>query len=89
LVRRVVRHLRSRGYQAPLRELKFTAVGGEIYFQHPDGTWEGDLQSDQIVLAEAFHLDPLRLRIDKAARRSAYEAGRVEKRRGVHAGATA
>ena len=86
-IRRVVRHLRSRGYQAPLRELKFTTVGDEIYFQHPDGTWEGDLQPDQIVLAEVIHLDPLRLRIDKAASRSADDAGRVEKRRGVHASA--
>ena len=43
------------------------------------------LEADQIVLAEVIHLDPLRLRIDKAARRSADDAGRVEKRRGVHA----
>ncbi len=76
-IRRVVRHLRSRGYQAPLRELKFTTVGGEIYFQHPDRTWEGDLRPDQIVLAEVIHLDPLRSRVDKAARRSADDAGRV------------
>ena len=86
-IRRVVKHLRSRGYQAALRELKFTTVGDEIYFQHPDGTWEGDRQPDQIVLAEVIHLDPLRLRIDKAARRSSDEAGRVEQRRGVHASA--
>jgi DNA-binding transcriptional MerR regulator len=86
-IRRVVKHLRSRGYQAPLRELKFTTVGDEIYFQHPDGTWEGDLHPDQIVLAEVIHLDPLRLRIDKAAKRSSDDAGRVEKRRGVHASA--
>jgi uncharacterized protein (DUF433 family) len=32
-------------------------------------------------------LDPLRLRIDSAARRSAGDAGRIEKRRGVHASA--
>ena len=86
-IRRGVGTLRSRGYHAPLRELKFTAVGGEIYFQHPDGTWEGDLRPDQIVLAEVIHLDPLWLRIDKAARRSADDAGRVEKPRGVHASA--
>ncbi len=39
-IRLVVKHLRSRGYHAPLRELNFTTVGGEIYFQHPDGTWK-------------------------------------------------
>lgn len=32
-------------------------------------------------------LDPLRLRIDRAAARPAQDAGRVEKRRGVHASA--
>jgi DNA-binding transcriptional MerR regulator len=86
-IRRVVRHLRSRGYNEPLRELSFATVGREIYFQHPDGTWEGDLQPDQIILEEVIRLDPLRLRIHQAARRSADDAGRVEKRRGVHASA--
>jgi len=86
-IRRIVEHLRSRGYQAPLRELKFATVGREIYFQHPDGTWEGDLHPDQVVIYEVILLDPLRLRIDSAARRSAGDAGRVEKRRGVHASA--
>jgi DNA-binding transcriptional MerR regulator len=86
-IRRVVDHLRSRGYQAPLRELKFATVGREIYFQHPDGRWEGDLRPDQIVIVEVILLDPLRLRIDKAAARPAEDAGRVEKRRGVHASA--
>ncbi len=41
-IRRLVRHLRSRDYAAPLRELTFATVGREIYFQHPDGSWEGD-----------------------------------------------
>lgn len=86
-IRRVVTHLRSRGYQAPLRELKFATVGREIYFQHPDGRWEGDLRPDQIVIVEVILLDPLRLRIDRAAARPAEDAGRVEKRRGVHASA--
>ena len=62
-------------------------VGHAIYFQHPDGTWESDLQPDQIILEKVIRLDPLRLRIDKAARRSADDAGQVEKRRGVHASA--
>jgi hypothetical protein len=48
-IRRVVRHLRSRGYNEPLRELRFATVDREIYFQHPDGTWEGDLRPDQII----------------------------------------
>jgi DNA-binding transcriptional MerR regulator len=86
-VRRVVEHLRSRGYKAPLRELKFATLGGEIYFQHPDGTWEGDLRPDQIVLEEVLRLDRLGSRITRAAERPADDAGRVLKNRGVHASA--
>ena len=86
-IRRLVSHLRSRDYSAPLRELKFATVGKEIYFQHPDGTWEGDVRPDQIVLEQTIRLEPLRARIESAARRSAQDAGQVEKRRGVHASA--
>jgi DNA-binding transcriptional MerR regulator len=86
-VRRVVEHLRSRGYQSPLRELTFATLGGEIYFQHPDGTWEGDLRPDQIVLEEVLRLDRLRSRIARAAERREDDAGRVVKKRGVHASA--
>jgi DNA-binding transcriptional MerR regulator len=86
-IRRVVEHLRSRGYQAPLRELTFATLGQEIYFQHADGTWEGDLRPDQIVLEKILRLDPLRARITRAAQRQASDAGRVVKQRGVHASA--
>lgn len=80
-IRRVVEHLRSRGYEAPLRELRFATLGQEIYFQHSDGTWEGDLRPDQRVLEKVLHLDPLRARIIRAAGRQAGEAGQVVKRR--------
>ncbi len=89
-IRRVVQHLRSRGYEAPLRELKFATFGREgreIYFQHPDGSWEGDLRPDQIVLEKVLRLDPLRARINQAVRRPAKDAGRVVTLRGVHASA--
>jgi DNA-binding transcriptional MerR regulator len=86
-IRRLVSHLRSRDYSAPLRELKFATVGKEIYFQHPDGTWEGDVRPDQIVLEQTIRLEPLRARIESAARRQAQDAGQVVKRRGVHASA--
>jgi DNA-binding transcriptional MerR regulator len=86
-IRRVVAHLRSRGYQAPLRELRFATLGGEVYFQHPDGSWEGDLRPDQIILVKTILLEPLRLRIDAAAQRTTDDIGRVTKRRGVHASA--
>ncbi len=86
-VQRVVEHLRSRGYQSPLRELTFATLGGEIYFQHPDGTWEGDLQLDQIVLEEVLRLDRMRSRITQAAERQADDEDQVLKKRGVHASA--
>ena len=86
-IRRVVEHLRSRGYEAPLRELTFATLGQEIYFQHSDGSWEGDLRPDQIVLERILRLDPLRARITRAAQRQASDAGRVVKQRGVHASA--
>jgi DNA-binding transcriptional MerR regulator len=86
-IRRLVEHLRSRGYEAPLREVKFATLGGEIYFQHSDGSWEGDLRPDQRVLEKVLHLDPLRARIARAAERPTSDAGHVIKQRGVHASA--
>ena len=86
-IRRIVRHLRSRGYQAPLRDLRFATVGDQIYFQHPDGTWEGDLRPDQVVLEEVLRLDRMRSRITRAAERRADDVGQVVKKRGVHASA--
>ncbi len=66
-IRRLVAHLRSRDYEAPLRELRFATVGREIYFQHRDGTWEGDLRPDQIIFEQTIRLEPLRSRIEAAA----------------------
>jgi DNA-binding transcriptional MerR regulator len=86
-IRRLVAHLRSRDYEAPLRELRFATVGREIFFQHSDGTWEGDLRPDQIIFEQTIRLEPLRSRIEGAARRSAHDSGQVVKRRGVHASA--
>lgn len=86
-IRRVVEHLRLRGYESPLRELTFATVGPEIYFQHPDGTWEGDLRPDQVVLEKVLRLDRLRARIARAAGRRSDDAGQVVKNRGVHASA--
>jgi uncharacterized protein (DUF433 family) len=85
-MRRVVAHLRSRGYDEPLSELRFALHGRhEVYFQHPDGTWEGDLRSDQIVIQEVIQLEPIRARIRQATRRSPEDFGKVERRRGRRA----
>lgn len=85
-IRRVVEHLHSRGYQEPLNELRFATIGPEIYFQHPDGSWEGHLRPDQIVFVQVIMLDALRLRIQRAAAaRAGGDLGRIDKHRGVHA----
>ena len=82
-IRQVVGHLKSRGYDRPLSELTFATVGNRAYFQHDDGTWEGDLRPDQFVLREVLDLEPLRQRIAEGARRDASLAGKVERRGGA------
>ena len=57
LVRKVVARLRTRGYGEPLRELRFAIEGGEVYFQHPDGSWEGWKKPYQIVFHEVLNLE--------------------------------
>ncbi|WP_326828662.1 DUF433 domain-containing protein [Streptosporangium sp. NBC_01810] len=84
-IQKIVKKLRARGYAAPLRELPFAVVGDEIYFQHPDGTWEGDLQPYQIVMHRVLNLEPLRARIGKATERDSDCVGKIVKVRGVHA----
>lgn len=51
--------------------------------QHDDGTWEGDLRPDQLVLREVLDLEPLRQRIAQGTRRDEALAGKVERPRGA------
>lgn len=82
-IRAIVGHLRSRGYSSPLTQLTFVTVGRHVYFMHEDGSWEGDLRPDQVVIHEVLNLKPLRSRIAAGTRRDAALAGRVERRRGA------
>lgn len=82
-IRRVVNHLR-RNYAAPLRELRFAKAGDRIYFQHPDGSWEGDLAPDQTILSRVIDLDVVRALISRATERAPEAVGRIVKKRGVH-----
>lgn len=82
-IRTIVDHLRSRGYDSPLTELKFATLKGRVYFQHDDGSWEGDIRPDQLVMHEVLNLRPLRQRIESATRRRDDQIGQVERRRGV------
>jgi len=83
-IRRVVERLRHE-YDRPLRQLVFATAGGEIYFQHSDGEWEGDRAKDQIVLESVIiDLDVVRARIQQDTKRRSEDSGRVERRRKVH-----
>ncbi|HTF12154.1 MAG TPA: MerR family transcriptional regulator, partial [Asanoa sp.] len=80
-VRKVVAHLRDRGYAAPLSELRFATAGREIYFQHPDGSWEGAARADQLVLHEVLDLELIRQIVRAGAARPRADYGRTERRR--------
>jgi uncharacterized protein (DUF433 family) len=83
-VRQIVRRLKARGYEHPLTELRYATVDKQVYFQLEDGTWEGGLHPEQIVLHEVLNLRPLRSRIVREVARDDQHIGQVEKRRGVH-----
>lgn len=79
-IRQIVGHLKSRGYPEPLR---FAVIGKNIYFQHPDGQWEGELRPDQLVLQQVLDLRPLRQRVFDSVRRGQNQVGKVERRPGT------
>jgi uncharacterized protein (DUF433 family) len=86
-IRKLVRHLKSRGFDEPLAELRWATSGKgrgkTIYIQFPDGTWEDGISPGQIVFHEILDLEPLRRRIKVATQRDASTVGHVERRRGV------
>ncbi|HKN98438.1 MAG TPA: DUF433 domain-containing protein [Pseudonocardiaceae bacterium] len=82
-IRQIVRHLKSRGYDRPLTQLAYATIGKQVYFQLEDGTWEGGLRPDQIVLHEVLNLRPIRDRITEGVHRDRAQVGRTERRRGA------
>lgn len=82
-IRQIVRHLKARGYDRPLTQLTYATIDNQLYFQREDGTWEGGLRPDQIVLHEVLNLRPLRDRITEAVQRDHTQLGRTERRRGT------
>lgn len=87
-IRKVVHHLRSRDYAAPLRQLVFAVHGDRMYFQHPDGTWEGDRAPDQIVLHSVLDLEAIRSIVRRAVapEHRQRRSGQLVQRRGVVGG---
>lgn len=84
-IRRVVKYLRVHGYERPLAELRFAIEADQIYFQHPDGSWESDRRPGQVVLSHVIALEPLRQRIRDTATAPRERAlrGSTEQRRNV------
>jgi uncharacterized protein (DUF433 family) len=81
-IREVIRRLRA-SYDRPLTELRFAVQGRLLYFQHPDGSWEGGRRPGQIVLAEVIMLEEVRADLRRAVAERHREPGRVVKRRRV------
>lgn len=82
-IRTVVERLRKAGYDSPLSQLTYATQGKRLYFQHPDGGWEGDALPGQGVLRQILKLEPMRNRIRAAGQRSREQVGKVERRKGT------
>lgn len=82
-IRRVLDYL-SGEYEEPLRQVTFAVSGQKVFFQHPDGSWEGEARPGQLLHHTVLELEPLRTRIDRASRRSDEQVGRIIQRRKVH-----
>ena len=84
-IRKVVAYLQDQGYSEPLTELRFAVDGRQVYFQHADGSWEGERHRGQVVLSHVISLEPLRQRIRESAsaRRGRELRGTTERKRSV------
>ena len=81
-VRAILEHLRRRGYEAPLRQLRYATGGShDVFFQHSDGSWEGGRSPDQTVIPEVIDLEFLRDRLASHLTRPAEAGGHVERQR--------
>jgi DNA-binding transcriptional MerR regulator len=82
-IRRIVTHLKYRGYSAPLTQLKYATHGDTIHFQRPDGSWASDLDPDQLVLHQVLDLASLVARVKAAGDRDPDTHGQIDRRRGT------
>jgi uncharacterized protein (DUF433 family) len=81
-LRRVMNDLRHE-YASPWTELRWAYDGGELFWQHPDGSWAGDRDPGQTVLHGVIELTLIEARVRQSVRRHASTVGRIERRRGV------
>ncbi len=84
-IRRIIEYLRSRCYEAPLREVRFARSGDRVLFQHADGTWEESGRPYQGLIVQVIDLEQIRARVQNRLARRGTDAGTVEKRRKVQA----
>jgi len=84
-IRKVVGHLRTRGYEDPLRELRFAISGDRVLFQHADGGWEDSRHPFQGVITQVLDLAAIGARITHRLRRDPHDAGIIETKRKVQA----
>jgi uncharacterized protein (DUF433 family) len=81
-LRRVLRDLREE-YDSPWTQLEWAHDRGELFWQHPDGSWAGDRQPGQTVMSGTIDLQVIRARVRESVRRDPSTVGRIERRRGV------
>lgn len=83
-IRKVVDHLRDHeGVAEPLVEVRFsTDRSKNIMFERSDATVSDDSRTNQIVLSQILHLEPLRARLRAGGSRDANEVGTFERKRG-------
>lgn len=81
-LRRLLEDLRT-SYEHPWSELRWAHDRGEIFWQHPDGTWSGERRPNQGVLVETIDLNVIRARVRRSVQRDPETYGQVVKRRGV------
>lgn len=80
-IRGIVERVRS---ERPLSEVRFAISEGEVFFQRPDGAWEGGRRPGQYVLSYVLDLEPLRVHIRTSiGERPAESLGQSERRRKV------
>ena len=82
-IRTIIEHLQGRGYESPLREVRFALSGERVLFQHSDGSWEDSRQPFQGVMWQVIDLKQILTRIQDRLHRSSDDAGVIEKRRKV------
>jgi DNA-binding transcriptional MerR regulator len=83
-VRKVVAYLaHQRGYESPLREVRYAVAGGEVFFMDELGNWAGGRAPDQIVEHRVLPLAEIRNHVRRATERPAEAAGRTVQRRKV------